>query len=90
MAPWGLDANLRTTFSIGETRVLFDNVAAPLFYSMRGQVGAVVPTEIARKKTTEVVVEYQGQRSPPVNLDVVDSAPAVSLWTHRGKGRQPC
>ena len=28
MVPWGLDGNMKRTTSIGETRVLFDNVAA--------------------------------------------------------------
>jgi hypothetical protein len=29
--------------SLGETRVLFDGIAAPMAYSVAGQLGAVVP-----------------------------------------------
>jgi len=72
---------------LGETRVLFDGIAAPMAYSVRGQVGAVVPYEIAKRKTTEVVVEYQGARSPPVRLEVVDSAPALFTLDLSGKGQ---
>jgi uncharacterized protein (TIGR03437 family) len=32
---------------IGETRVLFDGVAAPMVYSVRGEISAVVPYEIS-------------------------------------------
>src|SRR4051812_46165970 len=46
----------------GETRVYFDGVPAPLAYSVRGQVSAVAPYEIAGKRTTQVVVEYRGVR----------------------------
>jgi uncharacterized protein (TIGR03437 family) len=71
----------------GETRVLFDGIAAPITYSVRGQAGAVVPYEIANRKTTEVVVEYEGARSAPVTLAVVDSAPAVFTLDLSGQGQ---
>ncbi|MGP0076648.1 MAG: response regulator [Bryobacteraceae bacterium] len=72
---------------LGETRVLFDGIAAPMAYSVRGQVGAVVPYEIANRKTTEVVVEYQGVRSPAVTLPVVDRAPALFTLDLSGSGQ---
>ncbi len=72
---------------LGETRVLFDGIAAPMTYSLRGQAGAVVPYEIANRKTTEVVVEYQGARSAPVTLAVVDSVPAVFTLDLSGQGQ---
>src|SRR6202042_2711333 len=37
---------------LGETRVLFDGIAAPMAYSAKGQLGAVVPYEVANRKTT--------------------------------------
>src|ERR1700722_19188494 len=87
LAPWGLDGNQKTPTSLGDTRVLFDNLAAPVFYSVSGRVGAIVPYEVAGKKTTEVVVEYQGKRSPPVTLPVVGSAPALFTLDASGKGQ---
>src|SRR5437016_1006819 len=68
----GLDHAGRLTTLLGETRVWFDGIAAPMSYSVTGDVEAVVPYEIADRKTTEIVVEYQGVRSAPVTLPVVD------------------
>jgi uncharacterized protein (TIGR03437 family) len=56
-------------------------------YSVKGQVGAIVPYGISRKKTTQVVVEYRGVRSPPVTLPVVDSVPALFTLDSSGKGQ---
>lgn len=72
---------------LGETRVLFDGIAAPLSFSVRGQVGAVVPYEIANRKTADVVVEYQGVRSSAVTLPVLESAPALFTLDLSGKGQ---
>ncbi len=70
-----------------ETRVLFDDIAAPIVFSVKGQLCAFVPYEIANRQTTEVVVEYQGARSPPVTLAVVDSAPALFTLDPSGTGQ---
>jgi uncharacterized protein (TIGR03437 family) len=72
---------------LGETRVLFDGIAAPMVYSVRGQAGAVVPYEIAGRATTEVVVEYRGVRSAAVTLPVVASAPALFTLDSSGHGQ---
>ena len=77
----------RATTLLGETRVLFDGVAAPMTYTVRGEVGAVVPYEVANKNTTEVVVEYQGVRSRPVTVAVVDSVPALFTLDQTGVGQ---
>jgi len=75
------------TTSLGETRVWFDDVAAPMSFSVKGQLLAVVPYEVAGKKTTQVAVEYQGVRSAPVTLPVVASAPALFTLDSSGKGQ---
>jgi uncharacterized protein (TIGR03437 family) len=82
-----LNAQGNITTLLGETRVWFDHIAAPVSYSVRGQVSVVVPYEISKKKTTEVVVEYQGVRSVPVTLQVVQSAPALFTLDSSGKGQ---
>ena len=90
MVPWALDGIHKAQYSIdslGGTRVLFDNVAAPIVYAVRGQICAIVPYAVSGRKTTEVVVEYQGQRSPPVVLPVVRSAPAVFTLDASGAGQ---
>jgi uncharacterized protein (TIGR03437 family) len=89
MVPWAVDALHMSKYSVdslGDTRVLFDGVAAPMVYAESGRVCAIVPYRVAGKKTTEVVVEYRGQRSSPVVLPVVPSAPAVFTLDASGVG----
>ena len=82
-----LDSDGRTATLLGETRVWFDGIAAPMVYSVTGQASAVVPYAVAGRKTTHVVVEYQGSRSPAVDLVVVPSAPALFTLDSSGKGQ---
>jgi uncharacterized protein (TIGR03437 family) len=87
MAGAQLGGDGRVTTSLADTRVLFDGIPAPIAYSMKGQVGAIVPYGIAKKRTTQIVVEYQGVPSPPVTLPVVDSVPALFTLDSSGKGQ---
>lgn len=90
MVAWNLDDSRATPIlvdSLGETRVLFDNIPAPIIYTMKGQICTVVPYEVATRKTTEVVVEYQGVRSPPVTIPVVPAAPALFTLDASGAGQ---
>ncbi len=56
------DSQGKMTTLLAETRVWFDDVAAPVVYAVRGQVSVIVPYEIAGRKTTQVSVEYSGVR----------------------------
>src|ERR1700724_2817638 len=49
-----LGGDNRVTSSLGDTRVLFDGIPAPMAYSVTGEIGAVVPYGIS-KSTTQVV-----------------------------------
>ena len=51
--------------SVGETRVLFDGVAAPMIYAVAGQVSAIVPYSV--KRDAQVQVEYQGIATPALS-----------------------
>ena len=62
---------------LGETRVWFDGTPAPLLYAQAGQVSAIVPFGVAGKPSTAVMVEYRGVRSAPMNIPVVQAAPAL-------------
>ena len=86
MVPWGQAANLGETTDIGETRVFFDNVPVPVIYTVDGRIGTVVPSAVASKKSTTVIVEYRGKRSAPVTLTVVPSSPAIFTLDGSGKG----
>ena len=82
-----LDAAGKISTAAGETRVLFDGIPAPVAYTVEGEVGAVVPYELAGRESTEVVVEYQGHRSAAVTLPVVDAAPALFTLDGSGMGQ---
>jgi uncharacterized protein (TIGR03437 family) len=72
-AGYGSDGYLPV--EVAETRVYFDNVAAPMIYSLNGQVSAVVPFEISG--TTQMQVEYAGLRSQPVAIPVAQATPGI-------------
>jgi uncharacterized protein (TIGR03437 family) len=82
-----IDMDGKVPTLLGETRVWFDGIAAPITYSAAGQVGAVVPYAVANHETTKVVVEYQGLRSAPVELPVAGSAPALFTLDSSGQGQ---
>jgi uncharacterized protein (TIGR03437 family) len=90
MISWHIDTlhiAQHPTDPIGETRVLFDGEPAPIVYTMGGQICSIVPYHVSGKAATEVVVEYQGRRSPPVTLPVVASAPALFTLDASGRGQ---
>lgn len=71
---------------VSGTRVLFDEVPAPLIYVSAGQTSAVVPYSVAGRTVANVVVEYQGIRSAPVSVSVGPSAPAFFTMKSIGSG----
>lgn len=75
------------TTSLGGTRVLFDGVAAPMIYTLQGQVSAVTPFQVAARASTTVEVEFQGVRSNPVVLDVAATAPGIFTAGSVGAGQ---
>lgn len=60
--------------TLADTRVLFDGIPAPLISVSSMQVNAIVPYEIAGRSTTRLQLEFQGIRSNPLDLRVVDTA----------------
>ncbi len=75
-ASYGSDGYLPV--EVGATRVYFDNVAAPMIYSLNEQVSAVAPYEISG--ATQVQVEYGGLRSQPVAIPVATAAPGIYCY----------
>jgi uncharacterized protein (TIGR03437 family) len=71
---------------LGQTRVLFDGVAAPLVYAVSGQISAIVPYETAGESSTQMQVEYQGQLSNTVTIPVVASQPGLFSLDASGAG----
>ena len=82
-----LDAAGRVTTSLSGMRVFFDSVAAALAYVSSGEMMAGVPYEVAGRKTTQVVVEFEGKRSPPASVEVIDASPALFTLDSTGRGQ---
>src|ERR1035438_9058955 len=51
--------NGTVTNSLVGTQVMFDGVAAPMIYTLKTQLSAVVPYAVAGKTSTQVQVKYQ-------------------------------
>lgn len=73
--------------SAGATRVFFDDIPAPVVYTVEGQVSAIVPHQVAGKDNTSVVIEYLGVRSSPVTVPVIDTTPAFFTRNASGTGQ---
>jgi uncharacterized protein (TIGR03437 family) len=71
----------------GGTRVLFDGIAAPMIYSVGGQISAVAPFSLQGRSSTQVQVEFLGTRSTAVTVPVVASAPAIFTANASGSGQ---
>jgi len=70
----------------GKCTHVFDGVAAPMIYSLKGQVSAVVPYGVAGKPSTQVQVSYQGAVSNTVTMTVRAATPAVFSLDSTGVG----
>jgi uncharacterized protein (TIGR03437 family) len=81
----GYQAGQGLSRDVAHTRVLFDGVPAPLLYSFRNQVSAIVPYGV--KSETRLRVEYLGQRSQEIGVPVVDAAPGIFCLGQDGKGQ---
>lgn len=79
-------ANGALVTTVGETRVLFDGVAAPIIYVSARQSSVVVPYTVAGKTSTQMVVEYKTGRSVPLTLPVVAAAPGLFAANASGAG----
>jgi uncharacterized protein (TIGR03437 family) len=81
----GADGALTTTLS--DTRVLFDDIPAPLIYVSATQSSAIVPRGVADKSTVGVAIEYTGVRSEPLTLPVEAARPGVFTADRSGYGQ---
>jgi uncharacterized protein (TIGR03437 family) len=86
LAQGGYGENARLPTTLAGTTVFVNGAAAPLLYSSAGQVGAIVPFEVAGP-TAQVMVLYQGRIAAPSSVNVAQAAPAI--FTSNGRGRGP-
>jgi uncharacterized protein (TIGR03437 family) len=73
--------------NIAGARVLFDNQPAALLAASPTEVVAVVPYSVAGKTTTQVRVDYLGDISAAVPVNVVSTAPALFTLSGAGTGQ---
>lgn len=78
----GSDGKFSTV--VGETRVLFDGVAAPMIYASSGQTSTIVPYAVAGKTAIQVIVEYQGVASAASTVAV--TSPQLGLFSANSSG----
>jgi len=87
LTPSRLDAAGRVATTLGDTRIFFDGVPAPLIYVSANQSTAVVPYAVAGKKTTQIRVEYKGVRSSVIEVGVAQAAPGIFTLAGTGTGQ---
>jgi uncharacterized protein (TIGR03437 family) len=91
----GLAAELAQADSIplstqlGDTRVLFNDIAAPLLFVSSGQINAQMPWEAlggggTTSGAVNVVVERGGQRSAPRQVQIAPAAPGIFAFRIEG------
>jgi uncharacterized protein (TIGR03437 family) len=73
--------------ALSEVQVLFDGTAAPIYYVKDDKISAVVPWGIVGRASTRLVVEYRGQKSTEVVLQVVAAAPGIYTTNSAGYGQ---
>jgi uncharacterized protein (TIGR03437 family) len=79
-------SNGTVTNSLSGTQVLFDGVAAPMVYTLSGQVSAVVPYGVAGKTNTQVQVQYLNSASNTLTVPVRAATPAIFSLDSTGMG----
>ena len=67
----------RLPFSLGQTRVLFDGLAAALISVSPTQIVAIAPYRLLAGTKTQVVVDWNGNQSAAVFLAVSASSPGL-------------
>ncbi len=67
----------RLPTTLGGTRITFDGVPAPLFYVSAGQVNLQLPYELARRTSTQMVVNVEGYDPASLVVPLTDAAPGV-------------
>lgn len=71
---------------LGNTQVLVNGIAAPLFFVSPLQINAQVPFEVQPGSTVNVVVRVSGQDSPPEPLKIEDVSPGIFTIPSLGTG----
>ncbi len=72
--------------TIANTRVLFDNVPAPILYASDSLTSVMVPYGVNGRTSTSIVVEYYGVQSAPAMYNIVAAVPGIYTQNSQGTG----
>jgi uncharacterized protein (TIGR03437 family) len=72
-----LDGNGRLATTLGNTRVLFDGIPAPIAYASAGQTNVVVPVEVSGRIFTVSQVERNGVLAGTTTASITNSLPGL-------------
>ena len=72
---------------LGDVRLTFDGIPAPLLYVAGGQVLGIVPYGIAGNATTSIQVERGASRSQAITMNVAGSWPGIFTAASTGSGQ---
>ena len=78
------DGKFPTT--LGNTQVLFDGVAAPIYYASSKQTSVFVPYGVGGRASTSVQVVYSGAPSAAVPYNVAQAVPGIYTLNFSGAG----
>lgn len=84
--PTTLGGTLGDGTPAGNTTITFSGIAAPLLYVSQTQINAIVPYELAGRKTADVVLTRYG-RSATFTVPIQDTSPGVFTATQNGTGQ---
>jgi len=86
--PAGLVLNPDNTLSnsVASVSVLVDSLPLPLLYVSDGQINAIVPYEIAGRASVNLLVQYNGNSSNTINMQVTDTSPGIFVIDPSGQG----
>jgi uncharacterized protein (TIGR03437 family) len=73
--------------TLGGTRLLFDDVPAPLLYVSSRQVNALVPYSVQGKSSARLQIAYAGPPSEVATVSVTPSSPGIFTATGTGTGQ---
>jgi uncharacterized protein (TIGR03437 family) len=82
----GAIVNNSYTTIIANTRVLFDNVPAPIIYVSDSLTSVMVPYGVAGRTSTSIVVEYFGVQSAPAIYNLAPASPGIYTLNSSGSG----
>ena len=72
--------------NVAGTQVMFDNIAAPIYYATATQTAVFVPYELAGRPTTSVTVVTAGGTSNALVYNVTNTQPGIYTQNSQGNG----